>query len=155
MKNIIFIFISVVLFSSCIEDVELKGFDGVKLEKTETKNLALKLGIKISNPNFFSIKIKPSKVDVFIDNQLIGKAILDDNVKLIKKKEDTYFVKLGVDLENGALFSFLRFALKSKLELRCKGMVKYSVYGLPKNVKIDYVKEIDGAMLRIENLLKF
>jgi LEA14-like dessication related protein len=111
------------------------------------------LGVKIENPNFVSIKVKPSVVDVFVNDELIGKAYLEENLKLIRKKEDTYFAKVRIDLEDGALFKFVKYAMKLKVQLRVKGVVKGSVFGIPKKVDIDQVKEIDGSTFKIGNLL--
>lgn len=148
----LFIFLS---FSSCIEiqDVEFKGMDGVKMERMDNKKLVLKLGVKIENPNFVSIKVKPSVVDIFVNDELIGKAYLEESLKLIRKKEDTYFAYVHIDLEDGALFKFVKYAMKLKVQLRVKGVVKGSVFGIPKKVDIDQLKEIDGSTFKIGNLL--
>lgn len=154
MKNLIYCLLVLLTLSSCLEiqDVDFKGMDGVKLEKMENKKLALKLGIKIENPNFFSIKIKPSVVDVFVNDELIGKAYLDESIKLIHKKENTYFAKVHVDLEDGALIKFVKYTLKLKVQLRVKGKIKGSVYGIPKKVDIDEVKEVDGSNFKMDKL---
>ena len=155
MRKIIYSLFILLSFSSCIEiqDVEFKGMDGVKMERVENKKLALKLGIKIDNPNFFTIKVKPSVLEVFVNDELIGKAYLDESIKLIRKKEDTYFANVRIDLEDGALFKFVKYAMKLKVQLRVKGMVKGSAFGIPKKVEIDQVKEIDGSTFKIDNLL--
>jgi len=155
MKILIYSLLILLTFSSCIEiqDVEFKGMDGVKMERMENKKLALKLGVKIENPNFFSIKVKPSVVDVFVNEELIGKAYLDESIKLIRKKEDTYFANVRIDLEDGALFKFVKYAMKLKVQLRVKGIVKGSALGIPKKVEINQVKEIDGSTFKIDNLL--
>ena len=123
------------------------------MERMENKKLVLKLGVKIENSNFVSIKVKPSVVDVYVNDELIGKAYLEENLKLIRKKEDTYFAKVRIDLEDGALFKFVKYAMKLKVQLRVKGVVKGSVFGIPKKVDIDQVKEIDGSTFKIGNLL--
>ena len=155
MKKIVYSLILFLSLNSCIkiQDVEFKGMDGVKMERMENKKLVLKLGVKIENPNFVSIKVQPSVVDVFVNDELIGKAYLEESLKLIRKKEDTYFANVRIDLEDGALFKFVKYAMKLKVQLRVKGVVKGSVFGIPKKVDIDQVKEIDGSTFKIGNLL--
>ena len=111
MKKIVYSLILFLSLNSCIkiQDVEFKGMDGVKMERMENKKLVLKLGVKIENPNFVSIKVKPSVVDVFVNDELIGKAYLEESLKLIRKKEDTYFANVRIDLEDGALFKFVKY----------------------------------------------
>lgn len=154
MRKIIYSLFILLSFSSCIEiqDVEFKGMDSVKMERMENKKLVLKLGVKIENPNFVSIKVKPSVVDVFVNDELIGKAYLEESLKLIRKKEDTYFANVRIDLEDGALFKFIKYAFKLKVQLRVKGVIKGSVFGIPKKVEINQVKEIDGSIFKMDNL---
>lgn len=157
MTKFLYFFFTFFILSSCadINDIEFKGIDGVKLEKTENNGLAVKLGVKVNNPKAFSIKIKPSEVDFFIEDQLIGKAFLDETVKIIKKKEDTYFAKVRISLEDGILFKMFRFALKDKLHIRVKGVIKGSALGFPKIYKLDQATEVDGAKLKLKDLLNF
>jgi LEA14-like dessication related protein len=157
MKHLFYCILILLCFSSCIElqDVEFKGMDGIKIEKMENKKIALSLGVKIENPNFFSIKIKPSVVDVFVNDELIGKAYLDEKIKLIHKTENTYFTKIHVDLEEGSIFKFMKYAMKLKVQLRVKGKIKGSVYGISKKVEIDEMKEVDGSNFKMDKLFNF
>ena len=88
MKKLFFAILTILVISSCtdFQDLEFKGMDGFKVEKMEKRNLSLKIGVKIYNPNSFSLKIKPSTVDVFVNDELIGKAFLDEKVKIIRKR---------------------------------------------------------------------
>ena len=47
----------------------------------------------------------------------------------------------------------MKYAFKLKVQLRVKGVIKGSVFGIPKKVDIDQVKEIDGSTFKIDNLL--
>ena len=75
MRTKLILVFSLFLLSSCIEiqDVEFKALEGVKIEKIEGRNISILLTLKLINPNFFSIKIKPSIIDFYIDDQLMGK----------------------------------------------------------------------------------
>jgi LEA14-like dessication related protein len=157
MKKLFFAILTIVTVSSCsdFQDLEFKGMDGFKVEKMEKRNLSLKIGVKIYNPNSFSLKIKPSTVDVFINDELIGKAFLDENVKIIRKKEDTYFAKIHVELEDGILMKFFKYALKDKVQIRIKGKIKGSVLGITQKTEIDESKEINGSIFKLDKLLNF
>lgn len=154
MKKLLFAVVTLFLISSCIEleEPEFNGIEDVKIAKLENHKFGIQLGIKVLNPNFFSIKIKPSTVDIFVEDQLIGKAFLDDKIKLIRKKEDIYFAKIRVDLEDGSMMKFFKFTLQDKVQLRIKGVVKGSVYGISKKIAIDKTSMIDGTQFKLDQL---
>lgn len=148
-QKLFYILVITFLVSSCFEydDVDFKGIENFKMGKFEGQNISFSMDVKLENPNNFSIKIKPSVVDVFIDDNLIGKTYLDQKIKIIKRKENSYFVPLHVTLEDGILMKLMKFSLKDKVKLRLVGKVKGSVYGISKKVKIDESKEIDPKQI--------
>ena len=136
--SVLFIFLS----SSCSEFEELayKGLDGIKFVKFEKKKLVLDIGVKIDNPNSFSITVKPSIVDILIDDQLLVKAKLITKVKFLKKTAATYRLPVEIDIEEGAYFKLLKYALRKNVSIRVKGKVKCRVFGIVKRTMIDEIK---------------
>jgi LEA14-like dessication related protein len=136
--SVLFIFLS----SSCSEFEELayKGLDGIKFVKFENKKLVLDIGVKIDNPNSFSITVKPSIVDILIDDQLLVKAKLITKVKFLKKTATTYRLPIEIDIEEGAYFKLLKYTLRKNVSIRIKGKVKVCVFGIVKRTMIDEIK---------------
>jgi LEA14-like dessication related protein len=136
--SVLFIFLS----SSCSEFEELafKGLDGIKFVKFEKKKLVLDIGVKIDNPNSFSITVKPSIVDILIDDQLLVKAKLITKVKFLKKTATTYRLPIEIDIEEGAYFKLLKYTLRKNVSIRIKGKVKGCVFGIVKRTMIDEIK---------------
>jgi LEA14-like dessication related protein len=153
-KQLIFI-LSFFLISSCtlFQDLEINGMDGIKLGKIEGKKLTINFGVKVENPNAYAIKIKPSTVDLFIDEDLVGKLVLTQTIKINKKKEDTYMVPLQIELADGSLLKFFKYTFKDKVTLRIKGKIKGSIWGISKKITIDEVKEIEGKLFNLESLM--
>ena len=153
MYKIVLIFFSIFLLSSCFEvkNLDFKGVDGIKLGKLEKKSLDLSLNVTVFNPNGFSIKVKSSDVDVFADDQLLGKAKVVDHVKIFRKKEDSYLVPIHIDLEDGVLLKLIKFALKDKVNIHLKGFIKGSVLGITKKITIDEMKEIEGKNFKFDS----
>ena len=156
MKKTVFAVFILFLLNSCFEfnDLEFNGMENLKANKIENKTISLTLDLKILNPNGFSIKVKPSNVDVFVEEQLIGKAYLNKKVTLAKKKENVYPIDLRVELEDGVMLKLVRFALKDKVKIRFVGDVKGSVLGITKKIKLDETKEIDGKNFKLNSLMK-
>jgi len=134
----LFIFLS----SSCSEFEELayKGLDGIKFVKFEKKKLVLDIGVKIDNPNSFSITVKPSIVDILIDDQLLVKAKLITKVKFLKKTATTYRLPVEIDIEEGAYFKLLKYTVRKNVSIRIRGKVKVCVFGIVKRTMIDEIK---------------
>ena len=153
-KKRIYFLVIIFLVSSCFDydDIDFKGVDNFKVEKFEGKKISFSMDVILENPNSFSVKIKPSVVDVYLDDNLIGKTYLDQKVKIIKCKENSYFVPLHVELEDGLLMKLMKLSIKAKVKLRLVGKIKGSIYGICKKVKIDETKEIDPQ--KITSLFK-
>lgn len=153
-KSILFI-CCLLLLNSCLEfqEVEFVDMEDIKIEKVEGRKLSLLISVKLLNPNIFSIKIKPSIVDVYIEEQLVGKINLNNKIKIIKRKEKTYAVPLQVDLEDGALIKFLKYSFKEKIKIHIKGKVKGSVFGITKKIDVDEIQEIDGKLFKIGSFI--
>ena len=136
--SVLFIFLS----SSCSEFEELayKGLDGIKFVKFEKKKLVLDIGVKIDNPNSFSITVKPSIVDLLIDDQLLVKAKLITKVKFLKKTATTYRLPVEIDIEEGAYFKLLKYTVRKNVSIRIRGKVKVCVFGIVKRTMIDEIK---------------
>ena len=87
-----------VLFSvtSCTiyEEVEMLGVEGYRFEKLEGNQSMASIDFRINNPNFYSIKLKKSTVEVYLDDNKLGDAAMAEEVFVSKKKEDTYTLDL-------------------------------------------------------------
>ena len=155
MRTKLILVFSLFLLSSCIEiqDVEFKALEGVKIEKIEGRNISILLTLKLINPNFFSIKIKPSIIDFYIDDQLMGKIKLNSQIKLLKKIEKSYSIPLQIILEDGVMINLLKYSLKDKVKIHLKGFVKGAVYGISKSIEIDETTELDDEIFKLSSIL--
>ncbi len=144
-----------IILNSCIQfqEVEFKNMEDVKIEKVEGRKISMLLSVKLFNPNVFSIKIKPSNVNLYIEDQLVGKINLNNKVKIIKRTENTYFVPLQIDMEEGALLKFLKYSFKEKIKIHIKGVVKGSVFGITKKIEVDEIQEIDGKLFKLGSFI--
>jgi LEA14-like dessication related protein len=155
MKLFFLSLLALLLCSSCLqfEELDFNGMDGIKFVKFEGKRLVLDIGVKIENPNSFAITVKPSTVDILVDDQLLGKGKLIEKVKLLKKTNSAYRFPVQIDFEDGATLKLFKYALRKTVAVRIKGKVKGSVCGISKKTMIDEVKEIDGSVFKLDKLL--
>jgi LEA14-like dessication related protein len=134
--------------------IKFNGIEDFKMPKMDDKEIHLNLGLKIENPNKFNLKLKPSSIDVFVEDKLMGVVKLDNKVKFKKRSEGVYDTKLRIKLEPGALFSLMKYTTKKEVPIRFKGIIKGAAFGITKRVKIDQAQVIDGSKLKMDNLFK-
>src|SRR5690606_21773862 len=78
MKGFLYLLSILLLVSSCtFYEPEYRGGEQFKFGKLEGKTLKFDVGAKIYNPNKYTIKIKPSDLDVYIDDDYMGVIHLD------------------------------------------------------------------------------
>lgn len=146
--TIFYSLILLLLLSSCaVEAPEFIGSDGFKMDKMDGKEILFTAGVKVNNPNWFGIKIKRSAVDVYIEEQLMGKVQLEKKVKMKAKRESTLTLPLKAVLEDGALITMMRYASKENVNVRIKGKVKGGVWIFSKKIEIDEKRQISGKDL--------
>lgn len=135
--------ITAVLFSSCIEEPEFKGFSNFKLDTYDNNVLLFNVDLLVNNPNKFGIKVKKSFLDVYIGDSYVGKGKLTKAIKVKRKRESNLTIPVELKLEKGAMFKLMRLATAKKATLRVEGVVRGSAMGIPKRVKVNKTKEIN------------
>lgn len=135
--------ITAVLFSSCVEEPEFKGFSNFKLDNYNNNVLLFNVDLLVDNPNKFGIKVKKSFLDVYIGDSYLGKGKLTKAIKIKRKRESIITIPIELTLEKGALFKLMRLATAKKATLRVEGVVRGSAMGIPKRVKVNKTKEIN------------
>ncbi|MDP5099585.1 MAG: LEA type 2 family protein [Crocinitomicaceae bacterium] len=141
---------TVILLSSCtFIEPTYKGGEKFKFDKLEGKSLKFTVGAKILNPNNYTIKIKPSDLEVYIEDDFMGVIHLEKTLKLKKKQELFVDAPFTATLNDGALFKLLKFVTKGKLQLTFKGKVKGGVFIFSKKFDVNETTTIDGSNLRL------
>lgn len=151
MKIIAFLCLTIVLSSCTFLEPQYKGGEKFKFQKLEGKTLKFNVGAKIFNPNNYTIKIKPSDLDVYIDDDFMGVIHLDKTLKLKKKQELFVDAPFTATLADGTLFKAVKFAMRGKLQLTLKGKVKAGVFILSRKFDVEEKTTIDGSSLKLFN----
>lgn len=149
LRNLFLFVLLTLVFSSCkVSAPEYRGSEGMKLDKIDGKIITFNVTAKVYNPNWFSVKVKRSGVDVFIEDQYMGRLKLEKKVKMKAKRESTLEVPLRAELEDGAMLSMLRFSAKETVNLRVSGKLKGGIWFFSKKIKVDQTTQIPGKNLR-------
>lgn len=153
MKHIIkwgYLLVLLFILNACtFENIQFINAEHLRLVRVEGKKMHLTFDAIINNPNNFTIKVKPSNFDVYVNGKQLGVAHLDERVKIIKKSESTIAVPVSVELENGALPQLIAASFKSTAEIRVVGTVRAAVSIVSKRKKIDEKREISLRDLKL------
>ena len=148
MKNIFFLLLLVMSLSSChFYTPKFQGGESFKMENMSGQEIKMTVEGDVQNENWFGIKIKPSELDLFIEDIYIGKLRLDKKVKMKRKKTTHLVAPVTVKLEKGAMLKAMRFIRKDKLKVQLKGKAKAGVFIFSKKMEIDEVKVVDGIKM--------
>lgn len=150
MIRFIYLFVIAACLHSCagFKYPEVRSTNGVKMLKMDGRDISLEAKAVVHNPNWFSLKVKPSKVFISAENQSLGSVQLEEKVTLKGKRTDTLTVPITARLDEGAMLTIFRLMNRDSIELHITGKVKGGIAFLSKKQKIDIVRSIPGNMLK-------
>ncbi len=131
MRSVIYFLFFAVLLSSCVgklKEPELIDVDNIKLGGAGKLN-SLSGDVRLFNPNKQNLSFKSGNLDIYVEDRLLGKTVLDSLIKV--PKLDTFLIPVKIDLQTNNLFSnALSFAFKDSLKVRFEGKVKVGRSGM-------------------------
>ena len=108
--------------------------------------IKLNLGVRLENPNWFSIKAKGGEVNVKANGINLGKFAITKPVKIPKKSDGVLEIGIESKIKNllgGGLLSLVSMASKGgKLKLGLEGYVHASALGISKKIKVSTTEYI-------------
>ena len=129
--------------------------DGYTFDGIEGNQVKFTVKATVYNPNFYTLKVKPSKVNVYADNQLYGILNLTKTQKMKRKKDTKLEVPIRFDMADGAMMGIMLLMRKDKVNLKLDGKVKGGVYFFSKKFPVTYERAISPKELGLKNMLKF
>lgn len=149
MKSLFYFLFSLLILSSCaIESPDFNGIEGYRMKKIDGRDVQLEIDADVENPNGFAFKLKKSNLDLYVDDNYLGKLNLDQKVKLKAHSSGVITVPVQAHLEEGALFSMLKYAGKEKINVRLTGTAKVGVFIFSKKLKIDEKRQMSGKIFK-------
>lgn len=152
-KKIGYLLVLLFVFTACsFEDVQFREAENFKLNKIEGRTISVSFDAILNNPNGYTLKVKPSSFDLYINGSHVGIIQLDEKIKIIKRSESTVAVPVTAELLNGALPKLIAGALKKTATVRIVGTVKGGVSIFSTKRKIDETREIPLRDLNLGGL---
>lgn len=149
------VFVSIIIFlSSCSSFKEpiIKGSDDFKLTQFEGKKITFSLTLAIENNNWYALKIKPSNVDLYLEDKLIGNLHLLNKVTIPAKKTTELIVPARIEFVDGAMISLFKIISKDQVAVRLNGKVKGGVLFVYKKFSVDEKWNVPTNFLKLDKL---
>ncbi len=89
------LFLFLISLTACYKDVEYVDFNGANVEVEDNVGV-ITLFVKLKNPNFYTIKIVQSDIDIYLNDKHLGIITTEHNVVLPKKSET--IVELPIEI---------------------------------------------------------
>ncbi len=148
MKRIISIITALFLVTSCaLHAPEFRGGEGVEFDTIAGKQIKFNAKAKVYNGNWFGVKVKPSKVDLYIDGKHSGTLQLEKKVKMKARRETLLQIPMTAELSDSPLLLVARYAGEDKVRVQLKGKVKGGVFILSKKIDINESVDINPRSL--------
>lgn len=128
---------------------EMLGGEDFSINKVDGNKIDLNVKANIYNDNCFSVKIKPSDLELYVEGDQIGTVRLNKKVKLKKRKETAVDADLTATLDDGVLMKLMGYAAKGQVEVRLKGKAKGGVFIFSKKIEIDETKTVSTAGMKM------
>lgn len=142
MRLFSFLFFPVLAFLvSCsgFESIEVGEIEDVKLNRFADRSIEFEVMMPIENPSAFRFRIINVDLDVYVNDEYIGKISNVDNVLIPSRSSEIYTFPLKVQLSNilrGALSMFNLF-LDRKADIEVKGRISVRSFPVTRRIEVD------------------
>lgn len=125
--------------SSCREpkDLEFREFRNMTVENIGFAGANLNVDVIFYNPNNFSLELKRTDLNIYLDSTYLGHSLQELQVKVPNRQEFTIPLKVELDMRN-LLKNGLISYLNKQVMIKVIGKVKVGKAGVFKNFDVNY-----------------
>jgi len=127
------------LLTGCSRPIapEYGGIENFRVNTLGAGQSAISADLKYYNPNNFTLKLKYGETDVYLNNRLLGKTILD-TLTMIPAR-DSFLIPVSMNVDMKQLYSnALDILLSNEVTIRLDGFAKMGKSGIFFNLPIKY-----------------
>lgn len=132
-----------------VKTPEFRQIQQVKLAQLGLSESTLTAQLVYFNPNKFGFKINGFNVDIYLNNQLLGKSVSNQKIEVAKMASFIMPVELKVNMKKLPLNTW-NLLTKKKVMIAARGHVMVGVKGIFKQVPVNYEGEQELDLLSIK-----
>ena len=142
MKNTHTLFIIALLTNLLIscstpKELEYRDFKNLIIEKINFSSTTLKMDLIYYNPNNFGLELNRTDLDIFINNNYLGKTSQEYQVSIKRREEFAIPIKIDVDMKNLLKNGFTTF-LNDEVLIKVTGTIRVGKLNVFKNFNVNY-----------------
>ena len=137
---ILFVFIvltNLLISCSTPKELEYREFKNLTVEKIGFSSTALKMDLIYYNPNNFGLELNRTDLDIFINNNYLGRTSQEYQVSIPKREEFAIPIKIDVDMKN-LLKNGLTTFLSNEVMVKVTGTIRVGKLNVFKNFTVNY-----------------
>ena len=137
---ILFVFIvltNLLISCSTPKELEYREFKNLTVEKIGFSSTALKMDLIYYNPNNFGLELNRTDLDIFINNNYLGRTSQEYQVSIKKREEFAIPIKIDVDMKN-LLKNGLTTFLSNEVMVKVTGTIRVGKLNVFKNFTVNY-----------------
>lgn len=137
--TLLVICILTLLLNSCSgpKQLEYREFKNFTIEKPGFVSTALKMDLIYFNPNNFGLELNHTDLDIFINNNYLGKATQLVQVAIPRRAEFTIPITMDVDMKNLLKNGFVTL-LNSEVLIKVTGTLRVGKLNVYKTFPVNY-----------------
>ena len=148
-RSLLFLFfcISASSLVSCsgFDQIEAGEIEDVSFSRVAGRAIEFEVTMSIDNPSAFRFRIIDVDLDVYINNEYIGRIRNVDNVLIPSRSAELYAFPLKVEFSSvlkGAL-SLYNFFLDRQAEIKIKGTISVRSFPFTRKIPVDETTEVN------------
>jgi len=139
-NHLIYIFfISSFIFSACKapKELEYKDLKNIRIEQIGASATAVKMDLAYYNPNNFSLQLKRTDLDIFIDGSFFGHSRQSTRITIPKRANFEIPLQIDVDMKN-IFKNLFSSAFNKEVVIKVTGRVVVGKANVFKSFPVNY-----------------
>jgi LEA14-like dessication related protein len=134
----IFILLTNLLVScSTPKELEYRNFNNLQVEKVGFAATSLKMDLVYYNPNNFGMELNRTDLDIYINNNYLGRTAQEYQVSIPKRAEFAIPINIDVDMKN-LLKNGLTTFLTNEVMVKVTGTIRVGKLNVFKTFNVNY-----------------
>lgn len=144
-NKVFFLFIclltSLLLNTSCkVQDINFRGVKNYQFVNGSTESVSMNVTFSVDNPSAFNIRVKPSHLNLYLDNNMVGEIKFDEKVKIRKRTDKEYSVPVTAFFDKGLPLGTL---MKGRVTAKVDGKIKAKIFVVGKKYAVEESMKIN------------
>lgn len=144
-KIFLFVFVGALL-TSCgnFSKIVIGDISGVNIKGLEDNALVVSVRLPVENPTLYKITVTELDSKVFMNDQYLGKIIMEDKIVFPAKSNEVHDIDLNIRLANifGAAITMMKLRSGQRINFRLEGELTARSALLKRKIPFSEVREV-------------